>query len=283
MKTNFLMKASLMGLCLLASMEASAKDYYLAPGGTGNGMTIDKPFADPIKAFAALKAGDVLYVRGGTYHLSQTIKVNQTGTADKRNANGFKMGGCKQGGTSTGAHVFKNCIAAFHAKKGFDQNHHREGSYLINDLSFGNGINYGYNMEEPDYGNWVLRNCVGFAYGSQKMERNSAFTIAPDIDYCTWITLDHTNPMGEKASSNGTSYSKTIGNYASEYEDLSYETAIGDRQENGELPLKFGRSKAGSKLISSYGKNKNDVCSDKTNIVFIVSYAWGCFFSHTIV
>lgn len=427
MKTKFLMKASLMGLCLLASMEVSAKDYYLAPGGTGNGMTIDKPFGDPIKAFAALKAGDVLYVRGGTYYLSQTIKVNQTGTADKRicvfaypgdterpvfdfsgqprststeaasyrgvmhniganywhyrgldfchaadngmklegsycvvelcrfygnedtglqqgfgkdskgnntrntefkygryniivncdafdnhdpwtnggnadgfaiklypgpgnefhgcrawhnsddgwdlyytvfpivvdncwvlnngfdkgNANGFKMGGCKQGGTSTGAHVFKNCIAAFHAKKGFDQNHHREGSYLINDLSFGNGINYGYNMEKPDYGNWVLRNCVGFAYGSQKMERNSAFTIAPDIDYCTWTTLDHTNPMGEKASSNGTSYSKTIGNYASEYENLSYETAIGDRQENGELPLKFGRLKAGSKLIDT--------------------------------
>ena len=427
MKTKFLMKASLMGLCLLASMEVSAKDYYLAPGGTGNGMTIDKPFGDPIKAFAALKAGDVLYVRGGTYYLSQTIKVNQTGTADKRicvfaypgdterpvfdfsgqprststeaasyrgvmhniganywhyrgldfchaadngmklegsycvvelcrfygnedtglqqgfgkdskgnntrntefkygryniivncdaydnhdpwtnggnadgfaiklypgpgnefhgcrawhnsddgwdlyytvfpivvdncwvlnngfdkgNANGFKMGGCKQGGTSTGAHVFKNCIAAFHAKKGFDQNHHREGSYLINDLSFGNGINYGYNMEEPDYGNWVLRNCVGFAYGSQKMERNSAFTIAPDIEYCTWTTLDNTNPMGEKASSNGTSYSKSIGNYASEYEDLSYETAIGARQKNGELPLKFGRLKAGSKLIDT--------------------------------
>ncbi len=409
-------------LCLAASVEANAKDYYLAPGGTGNGMSIDKPFGDPIKAFAALKAGDVLWVRGGTYKLSQTIKVNQTGTADQRicvfaypgdprpvfdfsgqprsdateasayrginhniganywhyrglditnaadngmklegsycvvelcnfygngdtglqqgfgkdskgnntrnqqyhygrynivvncdaydnydpwtkggnadgfaiklfpgpgnefhgcrawhnsddgwdlyytafpivvdncwclkngfdkgNANGFKMGGCKQGGTSMGAHVFKNCIAAWNEKKGFDQNHHREGSYLINDLSFSNGINYGYNMEAPDAGNWVLRNCVGFGAS----ERNSAFTAKPDIDYCTWTTLDNTNPLGEKASSKGESvqYSKTVNNYSSEYEDLSYETAIGPRQANGELPLKFGRLKAGSKLI----------------------------------
>lgn len=427
MKTNMMMKASFAGLCLLASLEASAKEYYLAPNGTGNGMSIDKPFGDPVKAFAALKAGDILWVRGGTYKLSQTINVTQTGTADQRicvfaypedterpvfdfsgqprtdakvaanyrgimhkiganywhyrgldicksadngmklegsycvvelcnfyenedtglqqgfgkdskgnntrnteykygryniivncdawdnydpwtnggnadgfaiklfpgpgnefhgcrswhnsddgwdlyytafpivvdncwclkngfdkgNANGFKMGGCKQGGTSLGAHVFKNCIAAFHAKKGFDQNHHREGSYLINDLSFGNGINYGYNMEAPDEGNWVLRNCVGFAYGSQKMERNSAFTQAPDIDHCTWTTLDNTKPLGEKASNTGTSYGKTIGDYSSEYEDLSYETAIGPRQDNGELPLKFGRLKTGSKLIDS--------------------------------
>lgn len=84
MKTNSLWKTSLIGICLLASWQADAKDYYLAPGGTGNGMAIDKPFGDPIKAFAALKAGDILYVRGGTYHLSKTINVTQTGTADQR-------------------------------------------------------------------------------------------------------------------------------------------------------------------------------------------------------
>ena len=84
MKTNLLCKALMASLCLAASVEANAKDYYLAPGGTGNGMSIDKPFGDPIKAFAALRAGDVLWVRGGTYQLSQTIKVNQTGTADQR-------------------------------------------------------------------------------------------------------------------------------------------------------------------------------------------------------
>ena len=50
MKTNSLWKTSLIGVCLLASWQADAKDYYLAPGGTGNGMAIDKPFGDPIKA-----------------------------------------------------------------------------------------------------------------------------------------------------------------------------------------------------------------------------------------
>lgn len=420
MKANLLLQSAVAGFCLLGSLEASAKDYFLAPGGTGNGMSIEKPFGDPVKAFGVLRAGDVLYVRGGTYQLSQTINISQTGTADKRicvfaygderpvfdfsgqprstsseastyrgfmhkiganywhyrgldicnaadngmklegsycvvelcrfygngdtglqqgfgkdskgnntrntefkygryniivncdaydnydpwtsggnadgfaiklypgpgnefhgcrawhnsddgwdlyytvfpvvvdncwvlnngfdkgNANGFKMGGCKQGGTSTGAHVFKNCISAFNKKKGFDQNHHREGSYLINDLSFNNGINYGYNMEAPDYGNWVLRNNVGFG----GTERNSTFKVLPDIDYCTWTTLDNTNPLGEKASgSSGAGYAKTVGDYSSEYEDLSYETAISARQQNGELPLKFGRLKAGSKLI----------------------------------
>ena len=51
MKTNLLCKALMASLCLAASVEANAKDYYLAPGGTGNGMSIDKPFGDPIKAF----------------------------------------------------------------------------------------------------------------------------------------------------------------------------------------------------------------------------------------
>ena len=57
--------------------------------------------------------------------------------------------------------------------------------------------------------------------------------------------------MGEKASNTGTSYAKNINNYSSEYEDLSYETGISARQDNGELPLKFGRLKAGSKLIDA--------------------------------
>lgn len=331
------MKLCLAALLAAGAAQAVARDLYLAPGGTGDGLSIDRPMGDPVEAFAALQAGDILWVRGGTYNLSEQITVNATGTKDARicvfaygdekpvfdfsgqnrddedvakasrgimhniganywhyrgleicnaadngmklegsfcvvercvfhdngdtglqqgfgkgdngentrnqeflygrynivvncdsynnidkwsnggdadgfaiklfpgpgnefhgcrawensddawdmyytvfpvlidncwalksgknkgNGNGFKVGGAKQGGESTGAHVLTNCIAAFNADKGFDQNHHTEGSYMINCTSFENGVNYGFNMEEPVQGNWVLRNCIGFA------------------------------------------------------------------------------------------------------------------------
>lgn len=419
-------------LCMVALLSAGAhsadaRQLYLAPGGTGNGKTIDNPYGDPVKAFSALQAGDTLWVRGGTYNLSETVKANNTGTKDERicvfaypgekpvfdfsgqnhtdetiakasrgimhniganywhyrgleicnaadngmklegsycvvelcsfhgngdtglqqgfgkgskgentrnqdfhygryniivncdsydnydtwssggdadgfaiklypgpgnefhgcrawnnsddawdlyytvfpvyadncwalksgvnkgNGNGFKMGGCKQGGVSTGAHVFKNCIAAFNLKKGFDQNNHTEGSYLINDLSFKNGINYGYNNAAPTYGNWVLRNCAGFA----PTDRNHTFKICPDATNCNWLDIDGLSPLSDRESKDGVTsktynkYSKASAwpDYSSEYENLDYNTAIGARQENGELPLGFGRLKSGSQFV----------------------------------
>lgn len=420
------MKKSLLALTalgLLAFGTAEATEYYLAPGGTGNGMSIDKPMGDPVAAFAKLTAGDILWVRGGTYNLSETIKVNQTGTKDARicvfayenekpvfdfsgqnhtdettakasrgilhniganywhyrgleicnaadngmklegsfcvvelctfhdngdtglqqgfgkgskgentrnteylygryniivncdsynnhdtwsnggdadgfaiklypgpgnefhgcrawynsddawdlyytafpivvdncwalksgwdkgNGNGFKMGGCKQGGISLGAHVFKNCISAFNISKGYDQNHHYEGSHMLNCLAYKNKINFGFNMEEPTYGKWVLRNCVGFG----GTERNHQFTEGTlDASYCQWIDIDNVNPISEKAGGSdatGNKYNKSIADYSSEYESLDYDVAIGARQENGELPLKFGRLVASSQFI----------------------------------
>ena len=99
-------------------------------------------------------------------------------------------------------------------------------------------------MEAPDLGNWVLRNCVGFGG-----ERNHQFEILPDVKSCTWTDLDNVNPLSDRDGGEG--YNKTIADYTSEYEDLTYETGISARQANGELPLKFGRLKAGSKLIDA--------------------------------
>lgn len=54
-------------LLAVCAQVATAKDYWLAPGGTGNGRSIDAPMGDAKRAIENLKAGDVLYVRGGTY------------------------------------------------------------------------------------------------------------------------------------------------------------------------------------------------------------------------
>ena len=414
-------------LCAAGMATASARELYLAPGGTGDGSSIDSPMGDAAEAIGMLQAGDILWVRGGTYHLSEQITVNNTGTKDVRicvfaygdekpvldfsgqnhddediakasrgimhniganywhyrgleicnaadngmklegsycvverctfhdngdtglqqgfgkddagnntrnqeflygryniivncdsynnidkwssggdadgfaiklfpgpgnefhgcrawensddawdmyytvfpvlidncwalksgkekgNGNGFKVGGAKQGGESTGAHVLTNCIAAFNEKKGFDQNHHTEGSYMINCTSFGNGVNYGFNMEEPVEGNWVLRNCLGFA----PAERNHQFSVMPDASHCNWLDIDGLSPLSDRSSSDGMTdkkYNKYGGagdwpDYTGEFESLDYQTAIGPRQADGSLPAKFGRLKAGSRFI----------------------------------
>lgn len=414
-------------LCAMSMAEAGARELYLAPGGTGNGLKIDTPMGDPVRAFAMLQAGDVLWVRGGVYNLSEQITVNATGTKDARicvfaygnekpvfdfsgqnhddedvaknsrgimhniganywhyrgleicnaadngmklegsycvveqctfhdngdtglqqgfgkddagnntrnqeflygryniivncdsynnidkwsnggdadgfaiklfpgpgnefhgcrawensddawdmyytvfpvliencwalksgkekgNGNGFKVGGAKQGGESYGAHVLINDIAAFNESKGFDQNHHTEGSYMINVTAFENGVNYGFNMEAPEEGNWVLRNCLGFA----PVERNHQFEVMPDAANCNWLDIDGLSPISDRDASDGVTdkkYNKygSAGawpDYTSEFEDLSYETAIGPRQADGSLPAKFGRLKAGSRFI----------------------------------
>lgn len=426
-KFLFAKRAVICALGVVCCVSSQARKLYLAPGGTGNGRSIENPMGDPVSAIGKLEAGDTLYVRGGTYALSQTIKVNKSGTKEHRicvfayenekpvfdfsgqnhtdettakasrgilhniganywhyrgleianaadngmklegsfcvvelctfhgcgdtglqqgfgkgsngentrnqnflygrynivvncdsydnydtwssggdadgfaiklfpgpgnefhgcrawnnsddawdlyytnfpvlvsncwalksgvnkgNGNGFKMGGCKQGGTSVGAHVFMNCVAAFNLKKGFDQNHHLEGSYLINNTAFKNGTNYGYDMEEPTYGNWVLRNCIGFA----PTDRNHKFTVCPDSKNCNWLDIDGLSPLSDRSTTDGVTsvtYKKygsasAWPDYSGEFDNLDYNTAIGPRSAGGGLPEKFARLKNGSRFI----------------------------------
>lgn len=167
---------------------------------------------------------------------------------NKGNGNGFKMGGGKQGGEmSNGAHIFTNCISTDNLKKGFDQNNHDEGTYMINCVAARNGTNYGFNNAAPSYGKWVQRNCIGFAAG----ERNHQFNVESEVDAlcCSWIELDKCTPYNDRDKTNNGGVTPKIQDYTSEFVSLAYEDAIAERQANGQLPLMFGRLKANSKFI----------------------------------
>ena len=123
---------------------------------------------------------------------------------NKGNGNGFKMGGGKQGGDmSNGAHIFTNCISTDNPKKGFDQNNHDEGTYMINCVSARNGVNYGFNNDAPTYGEWNLVNCIGFLGD----ERNHQFNVNSVVNTTTssWTTFDKCTDHNErdKMANNG--------------------------------------------------------------------------------
>ena len=70
---------------------ATHATYYISPAGndeTGNG-SFEKPWYNIAKAVSVAQAGDVIFCRGGRYHISQygtdgklTVRLSQSGTAD---------------------------------------------------------------------------------------------------------------------------------------------------------------------------------------------------------
>lgn len=65
------------------TIPTDAKVIYCSPNGKGSGMTKDDP-TDVKSAVAAVPAGGVIYLLGGTYQFSETIMIDQnnSGTAD---------------------------------------------------------------------------------------------------------------------------------------------------------------------------------------------------------
>jgi parallel beta-helix repeat protein len=77
------MKTLLTLIFLASSVLASATTYYISPSGNdSNSGTISSPFFTLNKAWTVVKAGDIIYARGGTYRFStrQTLK-GKNGTA----------------------------------------------------------------------------------------------------------------------------------------------------------------------------------------------------------
>ena len=72
-----------LGLLLLA-LCANATTYYVSTTGSDNnsGTSITSPFASITKAVSTVSAGDVIYVREGSYSYSAKISLSKNGTSD---------------------------------------------------------------------------------------------------------------------------------------------------------------------------------------------------------
>src|SRR5262245_58075166 len=79
----------LLPILLMVSLAAGAqKTYYCAPSGSDNNSgTIDKPFASWQKLASVCNAGDIGYVRGGTYRSPKAMGQGNY-PVDIRNKNG---------------------------------------------------------------------------------------------------------------------------------------------------------------------------------------------------
>jgi hypothetical protein len=70
---NIFMKKFLFILLLNTAVAKAQKTYYVATNGNDNNTgTLNKPFATWEKGASVLKAGDILYIRGGVYRCTKT-------------------------------------------------------------------------------------------------------------------------------------------------------------------------------------------------------------------
>ena len=131
-------------------------------------------------------------------------------------------------------------------------------------------VNFRFNCDKDMIGNTVfhLRNCLGFNPG----ESNHRFgNMWPDSEYTNWQDILGTSPQYNQDTKHndpktGQPYksvpSSAWPDYDDQFEDITLETAIGPRQPNGELPLRFARPKTGSIFEDKGMPIENFYCSD---------------------
>ncbi|MDR0413565.1 MAG: T9SS type A sorting domain-containing protein [Dysgonamonadaceae bacterium] len=146
---HFCIKNFILLLGLICGQNHFAADYYVSTtGDDANPGTIDAPFATIQKGVEAAAAGDIVYVRGGTYKPERRVLINKSGTADARiglfgypgetvvidgsdmkpsNTSEFKMSRCIYVNHLGNYWHFKN-LEMCHA---FDNGMKMEGSYNI--------------------------------------------------------------------------------------------------------------------------------------------------------
>lgn len=64
---------------IASAVSVSAKDIYVSPTGTGTGSST-APFGSIQSAVNAAVAGDIIYLRAGTYKPTANIQITKSGT-----------------------------------------------------------------------------------------------------------------------------------------------------------------------------------------------------------
>ena len=87
MKSKKVLFCTVIALFLLITQFSNAAIFYVSTTGsdTNNGLTITTPFATLSKAVMMANAGDMIYVRGGTYTSATRLNLSKSGTATKMN------------------------------------------------------------------------------------------------------------------------------------------------------------------------------------------------------
>ncbi|MCX7985142.1 MAG: T9SS type A sorting domain-containing protein [Bacteroidetes bacterium] len=147
------------------------------------------------------------------------------------NGNGFKLGGDGTGGASWGTHIVTNSIAFGHKVNGFTNNSHKDGTLIVNCLSFSNGssgYNYFFEGSLNTGKSNTFKNCVGIPRTS-----SGAGNITYDVP-----------PIQQNNS-----WNLNIIPSVNDYIDLSEAAAMAPRLPDGSLPRTFAQLKPTSSLI----------------------------------
>ncbi len=157
-------------------------------------------------------------------------KMGKAMSSFQGNGNGFKLGGNGTGGSSKGTHIVKNCVVFdcyFKSRKGFDQNSHKGGVILHNNLAFGNGYNYMFE-DNPDSG------------AINEFKNNVSFAPRGGMDY----------EFSSAAIQQNNSWNLPVTASAEDFLSLAEEIAMAQRNSDGSLPNNdFAKLVSGSDLI----------------------------------
>lgn len=184
----------LVALCALFLQNLSAREIYVATTGTAAGAgTEASPLNDIQAAVDMAQAGDVIWIKGGTYKPKKRILINKAGTADKRICMYGVLGeqvvidGSEMTPTSINEFKQSRCIYVNH----FGDYWHFKNLELCNAFDNGMKMEGSYNIVENC--KFHDNNDTGLQIGMYKdfsIEETSSFPISgspefnPNYSYC---------------------------------------------------------------------------------------------------